>query len=59
MPKDTYIPENPSEELLMLMERINAAGRYLKGQKSNFAYCDVVAAILGIEWEGEEKNETV
>lgn len=55
MAKDTYAPENPSEELLMLMERINAAGRYLNAQKDNFAHCDVMAAILGVELQEEKQ----
>ena len=46
MVKETFTPENPSEELLMLMERINAAGRCLNAQKDNWAPCDVIAAIL-------------
>ncbi len=54
MVKDTFYPENPSEELLMLMERINAAGRCLNAQKDNWVPCDVIAAILGIELEGKE-----
>jgi hypothetical protein len=54
MVKETFTPENPSEELLMLMERINAAGRCLNAQKDNWAPCDVIAAILGIELERKE-----
>ena len=38
----------------MLMERINAAGRCLNAQKDNWAPCDVIAAILGVELEEKE-----
>ena len=54
MVKETFTPENPSEELLMLMERINAAGRCLNAQKDNWVPCDVIAAILGVELEEKE-----
>lgn len=54
---DTYVPENNTEEAMMLMGRVNAFAAYVRSQKYSVER-EICAEMLGFELEDDgESNE--